>query len=105
MNANAAELLEAVKGWQDSSPEAVRRRKKARARAWAIANGKPWQIDHLAAEVEHLWGTDKASNICRRLHYGKPESLVKRLYNNSYTKLAAKLDRALRAEAGGNNEN
>jgi hypothetical protein len=91
-------LAEAISGWHDQSPQAVARRERARRRAWAIRNGKPWQIDHLAAEIEHLWGTDSAVNIARRLHYGTAASLVRRLYNNGYRRLASKLENALLRE-------
>ena len=97
MNQNLSELAEAIKGWRDPTPKAREDRERARRRAWAIRHGKPWRIDQLAYEVELLLGTDTAANIARRLHYGDPDSLVRRLYNNGYPALAARLARDIKA--------
>lgn len=91
------ELAEAISGWQDMSPKAQQDRDRARRRAWAIRHGKPWKVDQLAHEIELLWGTDTAANIARRLHYGDPDALIRRLYRNGYQALAARMARDIKA--------
>lgn len=97
VNQNLRELAEAISGWRNPDPRAQQQRERARRRAWAIRNGKPWKVDQLAKEIELLWGTDTAANIARRLHYGDPDALIRRLYRNGYQALAARMARDIKA--------